>query len=160
MRNWTVRIVVVAALVAAAFVFRGRARPGETPEATVSAFFDAAESGDDEMYLRLTSGRLRNSLEGTRSQLGVDAFRESLRQSAAKIKGLAFTRNDTAPPGPIALDVEIVFADRNERQKMLLSPQRNGWTIHSIEAAQMVKPAIPYGTPVSADTGDMGSGLQ
>ncbi len=156
MRNWTVRIVVVAALVVAAFVLRGRARPGETPEAAVSAFFDAAELGDDDTYLRLTSGRLRKSLEGTRSQLGVDAFRESLRQWAAKIKGLAFTRNDTAPPGLIALDVEIVFADRNERQKMLLSPEGSGWTIHSIEAAQMVEPAIPYGTPVS----DMGSGLQ
>ena len=45
-------------------------------------------------------------------------------------------------------DVEIVFADRNERQRMLLVPERGGWAIASLEQAQMLKPPIPYGTPV------------
>jgi len=48
----------------------------------------------------------------------------------------------------VALDLEIVFADRNQRQRMLLERTRGGWAIRAIEAAEMVKPPIPYGTPV------------
>jgi hypothetical protein len=122
----------------------------QTPEATVDELFDAAERGDDQAYLRLTSRGLRESLQSARSELGVAAFRDHLRRSAAGIKGLAKTRSDDAslPDGTVALDVELVFADRNERQRMLLQPKGNGWVIISIDTARMVNPSIPYGTPV------------
>ena len=148
MKKWSLRIAVVVALVAAAFLLRARHRLPDTPEAAVSAFFDAAARGDDGAYLRLASGELRNSLENTKAQLGTPEFQESLRRSAAGIKGLAVTRAGGAPADFVAVDVEIVFADRIERQRMLLAPQGSGWTIASIEAAEMVKPPIPYGTPV------------
>jgi hypothetical protein len=158
------QIAVVLGLVGAAFAFRNRGRFAETPQspgasravqphdaakAAVFDLFDAAQRGDVDAYLRLTSGELRDSLEDTRAQVGTEAFRDGLRRSASAVKGLAVTRAASAPPGLVALDVEMVFADRNERQKMLLAQRgRNGWVIASIEAARFVKPPIPYGTPV------------
>ncbi len=94
------------------------------------------------------AGELRRSLKQARLQQGVEAFRESLKRSASGIKGLAVSRGDDAPDGVVAIDVEIVYADRNERQKMLLVQQGNGWVITSIETATVIEPSIPYGTPV------------
>ncbi len=142
------QIAVVVALVAVAFLLRGRDRLPQTPEDAVSAFFDAAGRGDDDAYLRLVAGQLRESLENTRDQLGTEAFRKDIQRSVAGIKGLAITQSNEARPGTTAIDVEIVFADRNERQRMLLVQTRNGWAITDIDKATMVKPPIPYGTPV------------
>ncbi len=148
MKKRALQLVVVLGLVALAFVLRSRGSLPGTPEDAVSAFFDAAGNGDDDAYLRLVDGELRESLEHTRAQLGAQAFRRSLERSSHGIKGLAVTRSGNAPPGLVALNVEIVFTDRNERQRMLLLQKRTGWVITSIEGATMVKPSIPYGTPV------------
>lgn len=148
MKKWSLTIAVLVALVAAAFLLRARHRLPDTPEAAVSAFFDAASRGDDGVYLRLASGELRNSLENTKAQLGTPQFQESLRRSAAGIKGLAVMRTGGAPADFVAVDVEIVFTDRKERQRMLLVPRGSGWQIASIEAAERIEPPIPYGTPV------------
>ncbi len=148
MKPWLLGGLVVAGLVAAALVLRGRDRLPETPEAAVAAFFDAAGRGDDAAYLRLVSGRLLESLRNTRAEAGAAAFRESLKQSTKGITGHAVSRSDELPPEGVLLDVEIVFADRNQRQRMLLKPQGNGWVIASIETAQVVEPPIAYGTPV------------
>ena len=59
--------------------------------------------------------------------------------------------NSDAPDGAVALDVDIVFADRNENQRILLAPKGNGRVIVSIDAALMSKPPVPYGTPVFED---------
>jgi len=120
----------------------------ETPEAAVTALYEAAERGDDETYLGLVSGDLRRSLRATREQVGAEAFRESLRQLAAGIKGLAVARAGAAPPGLVALDVELVFADRQERQRLIASPEGSGWVIVSMGLAERTTPAVPYGTPV------------
>jgi len=149
MKKRALQVLVAAALVAAAFALRdGGRRLPETPEAAVKALFDAAGRGDEEAYLRLLSGELRKSLRHTRAQLGAEGFRESIQRSAAGIKGVAVTRSGEGPPGLVALDVEIVFADRNERQRLLLCQEGSGWVITSIGPAQMIKPSIPYGTPV------------
>ena len=148
MKKWAVRILVVVALVALALVLRGRHSLPEKPETTVKEFFDAASRGDDGAYLRLVTGELRKSLVNTKSQLGAKAFRESLQRTASGIKGLAVTRGDDAPLDLVAIEVDIVFVDRNERQRILLANKGNGWAITSIDAAIMSKPPIPYGTPV------------
>lgn len=154
MKKWGLQILVVILLVALAIFLRNRERLPETPEETVSELFTAASEGNDRAYLRLLTGELRKSLEHDRSQAGDEAFRQGLRRSAAGIKGLAVTRAGDAPGDMVALDVEIVFADRNERQRMLLEPKRGGWAIVSIEQANMLKPPIPYGTPVFEDLED------
>lgn len=148
MKKRAFQIGVAAVLVALAFVLRGRQDLPETPEATVSAFFDAAGRGDEDAYLRLVTGELRKSLTQTRAQMGSEAFRKDLVRSAANIKGLAVTRSENAPAGSVAIDVELVFADRNERQRMILQQDGGGWVITSIEPAVGVNPPIPYGTPV------------
>ncbi len=148
MSNRVVQIAVIVAIVAAAFWFRTRDRLPETPELAAGALFDAAARGDDAAYLRLVSGELRTTLESSRSQLGQAAFRESLRRSAAGIKGLAVSRGETAPPDRVALDLDLVFADRNERQRMLFVDTGKGFALMAIEGAAVVKPPIAYGTPV------------
>jgi hypothetical protein len=147
-KKWMLPILVLVLLIVLAFVLRSYDRLPDTPEKTVTELFAAASEGDDRAYLRLLTGELRKSLENARNQAGVDAFRESLRRSATGIKGLAVTRADETSADLVALDVEIVFADRNERQRMLLEFQRGGWAVADIQQAQMVKPPIPYGTPV------------
>jgi len=145
------RIVLVAVavlLVAAGLALRNRDRAAATPEAAINAWFDAAARGDDKACLALVAGTLRASLEETRTQLGAEAFRKSLQVSMAGIKGFAVTAAGGATTDAAAFDVDLVFADRNERQRMLLAPQGGAWAITSISKADARKPAIPYGTPV------------
>ena len=150
MKKRAIQVSVAIALVALAIALRGRrARElPDTPEAAVSALFDAADRGDDEAYLALVTGELARSLRSTRSQLGAEAFRQDLRRSAAGIKGLAVARANDAPSGCVAVDVEIVFADRNERQRIVVVPEAGGWAILALGPAATTQPAIPYGTPV------------
>ena len=148
MKRRALQIAVVVGLVAAAFVFRSRHELPATPEDTGSAWFDAAEAGDDDAYLRLVDGELAESLRQSRTQLGARAFCDVLKRSAAKVKGFAVERSGAAPAGLTALEVDIVFADRNECQRMLLRQRGGGWVITSIETARTVAPSIPYGTPV------------
>jgi hypothetical protein len=145
------QLLVVIGLCAVAVLLRRRDDLPKTPEDTVSAFFDAAGSGDDAAYLKLVSGGLRDSLRYDRDQVGVQAFRANLRRSASGIKGLAVSRREDAPAGMVGLNVEIVFADRNERQQMLLARQGSGWVITSIDSALTTKPSKPYGSPAYED---------
>ncbi len=147
MRTWAVRIAVGVAVVAAALLLRRDSLP-ESPEQAVADLFDAAGRGDDAGYLRVLGGDLSASVRQTRSQLGTEAFRENLRRSAAGIKGIAVSRVATLESDAVALDVEIVFTGRNERQRVLCEPTGRGWAITEMAAAEMEKPAIAYGTPV------------
>lgn len=154
MRTRLAQAGLVAALIVAALLLRGR-RPGaleeagNTPEAAIDALFDAASRGDDAAYLRLTTGPLRSSLESTRSQMGADAFRQSLRRSTTGLKGMCKMRaagpagDDTA-----ALDVELCFADHKERQRVSLSSQGQEWLIAKLGTAEIIRTEIAYGTPV------------
>lgn len=148
MKRWASGIALAACLVLAAVLLRSRDRLPEEPEDTVSDFFDAQQKGDTGAYLRLTCGDLRNSLERSRDELGSEEFRQSLARSAQGIKGLAIMPTDEVSGESVALDVEIVFADRKECQRMRLTRLRGGWAIASIERSVLEKPVIPYGTPV------------
>jgi len=152
MSKWASQLAVVAVLVAIGIALRGRdAALPETPEAAVSALFDAAGRGDADAYLAMTTDDLRRSLENTRKQLGGSAFRSNLKKSAAGVKGIAVTRRSDAPEGCVALDAELVFEDRNEQQKVLLEKRGAGWVVKSLGAVRSFKPPIPYGTPVFAE---------
>jgi len=147
-KKWLLPAGVIAALAVLAFVLRRGDRLPETPEAAVAAFFEAAGRGDDALYLRLTSGSLRASLEDTRSQLGAAAFRESLRRTASGMKGLAASRGTEGAEAVVVLAVEQVCAARLARPQMSLAPKGPGWTIESITGTNMIKPPVAYGTPV------------
>jgi hypothetical protein len=148
MKRRVLQVVVVLGLAALAFTLRRRDDLPKTPEDTAFAFFAAASNGDDDAYLKLASGELGASLRYAREQVGVETFRRNLRRSASGIKGLAVTRGNDPPPGFVALNLEIVFADRNERQQMLLAKEGNGWVITAIDSSVTTKPSVAYGTPV------------
>jgi hypothetical protein len=61
---------------------------------------------------------------------------------------VATNRAGDASADRIVLDVELVFADRIERQQMCLTAKGAGWTIESITGTNMLKPPVAYGTPV------------
>ena len=143
---------LVAALACLAFALRGRSPIPGTPEDTVSAFFDAASRGDDRAYLALVGGEVRRSLAATRAEAGREAFRANLRRTASGIKGLAISRAGPPTDDQIALDVEIVLADRNERQRVTVSKRAAGWIITALGRAETARPAVPYGTPVFGPT--------
>jgi hypothetical protein len=149
-RKWLTGIVVTLALIAVALLLRQREQLPPTPAAAVSAFFEAARTGDVDAYVRLTGGDLRRGLEQTRTELGGEGFRDYVRRFADGIKGLAGRSGDGegVEADTATLDIEIVFADRNERQRVTLVRQRTGWIITSLEKAALSKPAVPYGTPV------------
>jgi len=148
-RRAVAAVLVSAGIVAVLVALRGRPSLPPTPEEAVTAFFGAAERGDDAAYLALTIGELRRRLESMRQQAGPETFRANLRRSAAGIKGIRTSRRAAeGDESRAVLDVELVFADRNERQRVVLAPRDGGWAIESLGRAETVKPAIPYGTPV------------
>jgi len=148
MKRIAVPMALVLALSAVALLLRGNGRLPPTPEESVGRFFQAAQRGDAPAYLALLSGTLRSSAESTQSQLGSAAFAASLRESVAGLKGYAVSPIGETTLDRAELDVELVFSDRNERQRFRLLRQSGGWQVASIDKADMVKPPIPYGTTV------------
>ena len=59
-------------------------------------------------------------------------------------------------PDRAELEVELGFADRNERQRIVLIRQSGGWLIDRIDKADTVKPPVPYDAPIF-DTGGQDS---
>jgi hypothetical protein len=163
-KKWALGVVLAAALLGLALLLRGRderlEKPAATPAAAVSALIDAARDGDAQTYLQLTEGELRRSLEQTRKEMGAEGFREHLRRYARGIKGLAVPSGGERQQDTAALDVEIIFADRNERQRMVFTRRGGGWVISSMDTATMLKPPIPYGTPVFEPPPPNGSDVQ
>ncbi|MFZ5832179.1 MAG: hypothetical protein ACOY3P_19010, partial [Planctomycetota bacterium] len=146
--KWILRGALIAALLVAAILLRGRDELPETPEAAVNALFDAATAGDDRAYLELTTGPLRTQLEENRRQMGAEGFRQSLKESVTGLLGLAVFEAPSEADDQRVLDVDLVFANRNERQRIVFVDQGSGWAILSIGTAAMEKPEIAYGTPV------------
>jgi hypothetical protein len=150
------RIVVptmlAVALVAVALLLRGKGRLASTPEESVRMFLQSAQRGNTRDYLANLTGTLRASSESTQSQMGDEAFAASLRKSVAGMKGCAISSVGAPSADRTELDVEIVFSDRNERQRFILLQQNGAWLIQRIDNTDTVKPPVPYGAPVF-DTG-------
>jgi hypothetical protein len=138
----------VLVLAAVALVLRGKGRLPPTPEDAVRQLFQAAQRGDAPAYLAMLAGALRRSFESTQSQMGAAAFSASLRQSMAGVKGFAMSPAGGLSPDEAGLDVELVFPDRNERQRLVLVRQGGGWLVAAIGKADACKPPVPYGAAV------------
>ena len=69
------------------------------------------------------------------------------------MKGFAVTRSSEPALQGVALDVELVFADRNEKQRFVLVQEQGGWLVFSIGKADVQKPDFAYGTPVFGELG-------
>ncbi len=143
----TVPVVLALALAMVAMALRGKGRLPQTPEEAVNGFFQAAQRGDAPAFLATLAGPLRSSFEATQSQIGAAALAASLRGSVAGLKGFAMRPAGQSQPGQAKLDVELVFPDRNERQRFVLLWQDGGWLVAAIDKADTVKPPMPYGAP-------------
>lgn len=139
-------------LAAVAVALRGKGRLPATPADAVNVLFQAAQRGDAPAYLATLTGTLRSSFESTQSQIGAEAFAANLRDSVAGVKGFAVSPVGESAPDRAELDVELVFSDRNRRQRFVLLRQNGGWLVARIDKADTLKPPIPYGAPVF-DTG-------
>ncbi|MHB8900033.1 MAG: hypothetical protein ACYC6Y_14895 [Thermoguttaceae bacterium] len=148
MKKWILQIALVAALVGAAVLLRGRDQLPATPEDAIAAFFDAAREGNVRAYLQLATGELRRSLEQLRKEQGSETFRANLRRTNDGIMGQAVRELPGAPTGTKAYEVELIFVDRNEVQTFRLEPKGSGWAIAAIEGARVYQPEVRYGTPV------------
>jgi hypothetical protein len=148
MKRVAIPTLLALALLAVALMLRGKGRLPATPENAVNALFQAAQQGDAAAYLAIMRGTLRASFAATKSQLGGEAFAKSLRESVAGIKGIAIARASEISPDEAEVEVELVFADRNERQRFGLVRQNGGWLIDRIDKADPFKPPIPYGASV------------
>ncbi len=148
MKKRVLQLALIAALVAVAFLLRGRDRLPPTAEETIAAFFDAASEGNDRVYLSLTTGSLRRSLDQLRRQQGAETFRANLRATNDGLLGQAVQKRPQAASGAVGYQVDLVFADRQETQTFWLAEKSGGWAIESIETAEVRQPKIPYGAPV------------
>jgi len=127
--------------------FHRRGGGAGRPESVVSAWYDAAARGDEAACLALTDGPLRSSLRSTLDQQGREAFRAGLRASAAGLRGIS-TRRLGEETDAVALEVELVYEDRNERQTARLVRRAGRWRLAELGGAEAVRPPVRYGTPV------------
>jgi hypothetical protein len=151
-KSYAIPALLAVLLIAAALLLRGKGRLPATPEEAVNRLFQAAQRGDAAAYLATLRGPIRASFAAAQSQLGAEAFARSLQESVAGLKGIAITSaGETAADEvqrDVEFDVELVFADRNERQRFVVVRQSGGWLIDRIDKAESVKPPTRYGAEV------------
>ena len=100
-----------------------------TPDDAVNRLFQAAQRGDAPAYLAALTGPLRILL---RVDAIADRRRSLCRQPAGIGSGHERARHQPrgeASPDRAELDVELVFPDRNQRQRFVLLRQSGGWLI-------------------------------
>jgi hypothetical protein len=144
-KRYAIPGLLVAALIAVAITLRGKGRLPATPEEAVNALFQAAQRGDVPGYLATMTAGLRANFASSQAQLGAETFVKGLRESVAGMKGIAVSPAGETSSDRAELNVELVFSDRNERQRFVLVEQDGGWLIDHIGKAERVKPPIPYG---------------
>lgn len=122
--------------------------PSPGPAEAIYAMLDAARGGDVKAYLSHYSGPMNATLQRAVAEQGEAGFKNYLVSSNAAIKGVAVMDPRPVSDGDVAIQVEYVFQDRNERQTMYLQNRGGGWTIYRVDTSEQVKTAVPYGTPV------------
>lgn len=141
-------IIVVFVLVRRPGSSFNRREPAAGPAEAIYAMLDAARGGDIRAYLLHYSGPMNATLRRAVADQGEAAFKNYLVSSNAAIKGVAVMDPQPVSDGEVAIQVEYVFQDRNERQTMYLENRGGAWTIYRVDTSEHVKTAVPYGTPV------------
>ena len=143
--------VLTAAMIGAAiwFSYRPERRRVEEPEGAVWRMLDYSRTGSVEGYLDCFTGPTRAQLESTARGMTLPKFSDYLKESVARVKGVAVYDVARAGPHDAALVVEYVYQERNERQRMTLKLENGAWRIASADGSQRIQPLIPYGKPVT-----------
>jgi hypothetical protein len=119
-----------------------------TPQATIFNMMADARKGDAKSYLSRYTGEMEASLKQAIAERTEAGFNNYLRSSNAEIKGVAVQEPKPLSDREVELDVEYIYQDRNEAQKVYLEKTSGGWKIARVESIERVKTLVPYGTPV------------
>lgn len=142
--TWAARVLLAVGLVMFAVWVAGRER-AQSPEDVVFKWFEAAARGDLTSALRLTGGSLRRSLN---MQLRDDvSARQSIGRPLDGVRGVAVQNAGSSFADQVELEVELVFEDRNERQRVRLEREGGKWLIVEFSPSDRVIPPVRYGTP-------------
>ena len=91
---------------------------------------------------------MATALQGSIRETTPEAFAKYLRDSNARIKGIALNQPEPLNGSEVKLRAEYVYQDRNEAQIMYLEKVAGAWKIARVDGAERVKTLVPYGTPV------------
>ncbi len=117
------------------------------PQDAVYAMLDAARDGDVTKYMAACTGQMEASLRQSIRESSEDAFRQSLRNGSASLKGVAVMEPERINEREVKLRIEYVYEDRSEGQTMYLEKVSGAWRVSRVETAERVKTVVPYGTP-------------
>lgn len=141
--------IVLAGAVAFAVARKTAGRPTETPQDAIYGMLDAARSGDIKAYLACYTGQMQSAVKQSLAETGEPAFAKYLKDSQSAIKGVAVFDPQAVSDTESKVQVEYVYADRNETQTMWLEKSPAGWKISRADSDQRIPTLIPYGTPVT-----------
>lgn len=157
-RAWQpVLLLVTVALVGGALLLARSGQPvGETvggatsddPRATVAALLQTQRDGDAQACRVHLAGEALKEFDARRQMLPSSQFAAELRSGLVDLKGHATTDLNRHAPDAATLVLELIFADRNERQQLELRRTDGAWKVTRRAPAERVAPTVPYGTPV------------
>lgn len=125
----------------------GRATPDD-PRTPVAALLQAQRDGDAEACRVHLAGAALEEFEARWQGLPSSQFAAELRSWLVGLKGHATTDLNRHAPDAAILVLELIFADRNERQKLELRRTDGAWKVTRRAPAERLVPKVPYGTPV------------
>lgn len=135
------------------FAYRQRrsAPPPEqdTPESAIWRMLDASRDGDPERYLRCYAGEMERQLRQNLKDMGEARFREYLRNHQREVKGIAVSPPQMSGNEEARINVEYVYADRNETQQVMVRRAGRQWRIFRVDGSERIKTLVPYGAPVT-----------
>ena len=143
--------LITALLVAGMLLlsYRQRKLAPEAPDAVIWRLLERSRAGDVQAYLDCFSGGTRAQLEATAREMAIARFSDYLKESGARVKGVAVYDVQKTSGRSATMVVEYVYQDQNEKQRMALRLEGGMWRIESAESSQRVQPLIPYGKPVT-----------
>ena len=144
-------ILITVLLIAGAILFSYRQRKSdpEEPETVIWRMLEHSRTGDVQAYLDSFSASTRAQLEATAREMTFAGFSDYLKESSARVKGVAVYEVRRMGEDRATLVVEYVYKDRNERQRLGLKRQGGRWCIEWEETSQRVQPLVPYGKPAT-----------
>jgi hypothetical protein len=129
--------------------WRSEKTAAATPEDTVWRMSDAAREGDARAYLDCFTGALKQSLQKTAAEMGEAQFSRYLKKLNEEMTGIAVSDLAQVNERTATLKVEFVYRGRNEAQKHHFVWVNGDWKIDGVDAAEHVKPLLPYGAEAS-----------
>ena len=128
----------------------------DDPQAAVAALLQAQRDGDAEACRQHLAGAALQAFDARRQSLPSSQFAAELRSALVDLKGHATTDLNQSVPDAATLVLELIFADRKERQQIELRRIEGAWKITRRTAAGRITPQIPYGTPLASSIGAAG----